>query len=763
MKKAIRTILIMATVLIAGQNVQGEAILYPEHVDFPTDYIPLKKINAEITITDHIATTIIEQTFEINWDEGEADANYYYPVPALASVTGFGIWEEEGLIYFPLLRGEEREPQGGGAGDPELQDYLGSNPFFAPLPELPGGEVILRLEYSQLMEYEFGQYHYTYPLGMGGFLEQDIDSVEVRINITSQRAINLVTLDNYLAETSYQSQDSVSMVFTGFDMEPEDHMDMTIEVNQEDTGMWLMTQHDILDSSAHFLAVLEPGVQGDDVIQKYFTFVLDVSGSMSGNKIIEAKEAASYCVEHLNPDDYMNIIAFSNGVNSWRDEPVLANQGNVNLALDFIDDLSAGGSTNLNSAMMTALNQEMGEASANQILLVSDGHPNGSLPTILENIENANDQGASIFTVGVGGSNLDFLNMIAYENNGLSISIASAGDNIAGEIETFFTKFSNPALINLALDFGDVEIDELYPPEPYTIFYGSQTVVAGRYSTFGEVEVNITGRIAGEDVELQYGPFDFEEGAEGFPFVPRMWAMSKIDYYLAWMAVHGENDDIIEMIIALSLDYGILTPYTNFGTGDDDDDDDDGTDVENDALNVSIQSNEKGIELTWRVGFEPDGSLYMVYRRNYNGYAYIPLTRDPISAHYFYDNNVVPGERYVYKVVMIMPDGSKTFAELEVKANGASLDFLSIHPNPFNSEARISFNLHVTSNVNIEVYNVLGRKVASLMNGVSVAGKHEIRLDGNDLASGTYFVHMQVEHQDGSKRFTELRKLTVTK
>jgi hypothetical protein len=64
------------------------------------------------------------------------------------------------------------------------------------------------------------------------------------------------------------------------------------------------------------------------------------------------------------------------------------------------------------------------------------------------------------------------------------------------------------------------------------------------------------------------------------------------------------------------------------------------------------------------------------------------------------------------------------------------------YPNPFNSKCRIGFSLPIPSRVVIDVYDVLGRKVAKLMDSDLPAGEHSITFDGADLASGTYYYKM---------------------
>ncbi len=61
------------------------------------------------------------------------------------------------------------------------------------------------------------------------------------------------------------------------------------------------------------------------------------------------------------------------------------------------------------------------------------------------------------------------------------------------------------------------------------------------------------------------------------------------------------------------------------------------------------------------------------------------------------------------------------------------------YPNPFNPSTKIKFNLPESSNVNLEIYNILGQKIAELVNEQLTAGSHEVEFNSKEFASGLYF------------------------
>jgi hypothetical protein len=67
---------------------------------------------------------------------------------------------------------------------------------------------------------------------------------------------------------------------------------------------------------------------------------------------------------------------------------------------------------------------------------------------------------------------------------------------------------------------------------------------------------------------------------------------------------------------------------------------------------------------------------------------------------------------------------------------------LSAFPNPFNSAIQIRFSLQVTGQTELSLYDVLGRKVANLVDGVVEAGNHELRFEASKLCTGVYFMKL---------------------
>ena len=83
------------------------------------------------------------------------------------------------------------------------------------------------------------------------------------------------------------------------------------------------------------------------------------------------------------------------------------------------------------------------------------------------------------------------------------------------------------------------------------------------------------------------------------------------------------------------------------------------------------------------------------------------------------------------------------------------------YPNPFNPETTIPFALPVRANVKLSVFDLLGREVATLVNGTMDAGSHAVNWNASDLSSGVYFYRLDA--QAGEASFNSTRKVVLMK
>jgi hypothetical protein len=136
----------------------------------------------------------------------------------------------------------------------------------------------------------------------------------------------------------------------------------------------------------------------------------------------------------------------------------------------------------------------------------------------------------------------------------------------------------------------------------------------------------------------------------------------------------------------------------------------------------------------------------MLWTRNYGGHDIdaarsIQLTTDGGYVIAGYTDSFGAGNRDVY-VVKLGPDTANFSVATRQIVLPSSFN-ISVYPNPFNPTTTISFSLSKASKVKLDVFDVTGRRVTTLINQTVQLGEHQAVLDGSGVPSGIYFARLQ--------------------
>jgi len=128
------------------------------------------------------------------------------------------------------------------------------------------------------------------------------------------------------------------------------------------------------------------------------------------------------------------------------------------------------------------------------------------------------------------------------------------------------------------------------------------------------------------------------------------------------------------------------------------------------------------------------------------------------NSYSFIDNKITTG-KYLYRLKQIDNDGSFTYSnEIEVVISlPDKYELQQNYPNPFNPTTTIKYQIPVSGNVTLTLYNTLGQEILQLVNGLQNAGVYEVKFDGSNLTSGIYFYQLE------SGTFSQIRKLVLIK
>jgi Ca-activated chloride channel family protein len=450
--------------------------------------------------------------------------------------------------------------------DPALLEYVGRNAFQAsvyPIP--PGGERRIELEYSQVLPVDNGLVEYVYPLNTEKFSARPLEDVVVNVSVRSNDPIKAVYSPSHDVDVVRRGDYNADVGYEAYDVLPDQDFVLYYTVSPQDVGLNLLTYKPDPEGEGFFLLLAAPRVEIDtrQVVAKDVILVLDISGSMRGAKIEQAKEALDFVLDNLHEEDRFNVIAFSTGTRPYARGLVSA--GERGEARAFVERLEASGSTDINRALLEAVAMA-GDARPTTLIFLTDGLPTVGeveIERIIDNLADAAPDSVRIFPFGVGYDvNTTLLDTVAQNHRGASGYVLPE-EAIDEKVSAFYAKVSTPLLADLALDFGRADVADAYPYPLPDLFAGSQLIVVGRYDGSGEATVTLRGEVNDEPQVFEYGGVHFRD-AGGEAFIARLWATRKIGYLLKQIRLNGEADELVDEIVDLSVRYGIVTPYTSF-------------------------------------------------------------------------------------------------------------------------------------------------------------------------------------------------------
>ena len=531
--------------------------------------LPIKYHRVSVEINNQVATTRIDQAFTNPYNR-QLEGTYIFPLPEDAAISEFAMYTDGEKISGEILEKDKArriyEDIVRRMKDPGLLEYIGRNMFKArvfPIP--PKGEKRIELVYHQTLKYDAGMIRYVYPLDTERFSPTPLEDASVSVKIKSKFPIKNVYSPSHKIDLNLEK----NLAVCGWEeknVKPDTDFVLYYHVSEKDVGLNLLTYRKRPREDGYFMMLLSPGQVEAPPVKKDIIFVLDTSGSMRGGKITQAKEALQFCIESLNPGDRFNVIGFATAVNTLGKNLLECGKENKKEALSFVEDFQARGGTDINGAMTKALEMFPSSKRPRMLVFITDGEPTigiTSFEEIIKNISSANKARARIFVFGVGHEvNTTLLDKIAEENRGVP-EYVHPDENIEAKVSSFYDKISQPVLAEVELDLGKIKTRDVYPRTLPDLFKGTQLMLVGRYKNQGSVAVKLSGFINEAKKQFIY--------EEKFPkreikndFIPRLWATRKIGYLLSEIRFKGEKKELVDEVIELSKEYGVMTPYTSF-------------------------------------------------------------------------------------------------------------------------------------------------------------------------------------------------------
>lgn len=567
-------------VLAGGQTAAAQGIILPPPGVF-TDpsWLRIDYHRVNVTIANQIATTHVDMQFT-NEGEALAEGTFVFPLPEGAAVDQLTMHVDGVAIEARILPADEargiyneivRQYR-----DPALLEYVGTGAIQAnvfPIP--PGASRRIEISYGQVLEVDNGLIHYVYPMNSARAASaRSIAQMSISVDVTSNDPISSIYSPTHPIAISRQSDDrGFRAGFESSGFVADGDFSLYYGIASSSISVNLLTYRESADLDGFFLMLVQPPLRVPDeqVIPKDVIVVLDQSGSMSGPKWDQARQAASYVLENLNPGDRFNVIAFSTGVRTYSTQMETTAQARD--AISWINSMDANGGTDINLALTTALGLADAERPTTVLFLTDGLATEGVTGTreILANLEQAARPNVRIFTFGIGDDVDTFLlDAIVRDFRGAG-SYVRTGQRIDEQVASLYNKISAPVLTDIALDFGGARVELVYPATLSDLFAGEQLTLVGRYRSSAEnVTITLSGNVNNEQHRFIYQNMNFPARAGGESFIARLWATRRIGDLLNTIRLNGENPELIESIVNLSVRYGIITPYTSFLIEEDD-------------------------------------------------------------------------------------------------------------------------------------------------------------------------------------------------
>jgi Ca-activated chloride channel homolog len=323
-----------------------------------------------------------------------------------------------------------------------------------------------------------------------------------------------------------------------------------------------------------FLALVTPDPTPvvSNVLPRDLVFVLDTSGSMSGAKMTQAKEALRGVLHGLRPIDSFSLVTFSDAVRTFQPTSagasVAANADNVAAAVANVDSLQAAGGTNIYDALKTALGTLPGRTGhPRYVVFLTDGVPTigttGIDATATMVQTNNAEVGARLFSFGIGNDvNTVLLDRLARDSAGDVIYIRP-DQSVAVAVQAFWQQIADPVLSDPFVDFGAFAAADLFPDVLPDLFAGRTVTLLGRYGMPGPAVVSLAGVRAGQAWSAAFDVTLPDYALDG-GYVPRVWALRQVGRLLADIKQGNTNPLLAIQVMALATRFGVTTNFTYF-------------------------------------------------------------------------------------------------------------------------------------------------------------------------------------------------------
>ena len=550
--------------------------------------LKLVSTSIDVMVENQISITKTTQAF-MNETDSTVSIQYAFPLKDSESAIQLK-WFIDDFWYIANIGANPDSSSGGIPVNTatKFEQYLGETPLMFKIDQelTAGEEFIVELQYVNLLPYNSGSVIYRYPNNYDLIQSVPLLTQDFSFTINSQRTINELNLLSHSYDNFSNNGYSAEISFSLNELPANDDIEVEYVLSLDELGLFGLSTF-LPDSivpdegnRGFFAFIAEPDPNdNENIIEKTFTLIIDCSGSMKGEKMTQTKNAATFIVNNLNIGDKFNICNFSTNAEFFKEGHIDYNASTQIEALNYIDGLEAVGWTNISEALIESIKQYgmVSDSTANIIIFFTDGEPTVGLTETQSIIDEVDRFTAdlvaplSIFSFGIGNSiNEQLLSLLSTQNNGLVDYLGD--DEIEEKITNFYSIIKSPVLLETNVSFIPAVINKVHPKKQPNLYQGQQMLVVGRYNEAGTIRISLNGEAYQQPVNYNYELALSDSNDINKRFLPKIWAKLTIedlliDYY-NYETESNEAKNIREQIIDISLDFGVISPFTNFSGGD---------------------------------------------------------------------------------------------------------------------------------------------------------------------------------------------------
>ncbi|MEO8611256.1 MAG: VIT domain-containing protein [Chloroflexota bacterium] len=442
----------------------------------------------------------------------------------------------------------------------------------------PNEKIICKLQYEQRLSYQDGVYEFVFPMGitpryhspsLGADIAKSADTsfarlgeavsgVELQLSLDAGAAIADPVSTTHSLTLERHDDQKFSVGLAGDNIPNKDFvLRYSVDADAIVPAVWSYAEG---ESEIALINLLPPRLDMDaEPGAREFVFVVDRSGSMSTDPMEQAKNALRACLRALNPQDTFYIQAFDDHIEWLSDQAWPVAQENVDRADSWLNNIFARGGTEILPAIDAALTLVADDERQRYVVFLTDGSVSADEQAIRKIAKGRGS--ARIFTFGIGPSvNRFLLDKMAQMGRGKA-EFVGAKDDLERTITRFQDRVSYPALQDIALDWGYAEAWDTYPDVIPDLYVGEPVQIVTRLKRKGNAHVHLNGRAGSSPVEVEATiPTPTAEDAT----IGRLWARARIESLLDQQYGQRDSENLRQQIIALALEYRLLTPFTAF-------------------------------------------------------------------------------------------------------------------------------------------------------------------------------------------------------